>query len=91
MNLHVTMNNKPKDFICQPIDTLLDLLWRESAIHTRALASGDPGKEITLLVERMMLLLCPSLRTKQRRAHEEIFDIGSCGGCRDERGGGVRG
>jgi len=29
VNLHVTINEEPKEFICQPTDTLLDILRRE--------------------------------------------------------------
>jgi len=44
MNLHVTINNEPKDFICQPTDTLLDLLRREDYSGVKVgCSNGDCG------------------------------------------------
>ena len=44
MNLHVTVNNEPKDFICQPTDTLLDILRREGYSGVKVgCSNGDCG------------------------------------------------
>ncbi len=44
MNLHVTINNEPKEFICQPTDTLLDLLRREGYSGVKVgCSNGDCG------------------------------------------------
>ena len=44
MNLHVTINNEPKDFVCQPTDTLLDLLRREGYSGVKVgCSNGDCG------------------------------------------------
>ena len=44
MNLHVTINNEPKDFICQPTDTLLDVLRREGYSGVKVgCSNGDCG------------------------------------------------
>ena len=44
MNLHVTVNNEPKDFVCQPTDTLLDLLRREDYSGVKVgCSNGDCG------------------------------------------------
>ena len=44
MNLHVTINNDPKDFACQPTDTLLDILRREGYSGVKVGSSnGDCG------------------------------------------------
>ena len=44
MNLHVTVNNEPKDFVCQPTDTLLDLLRREDYSGVQVgCSNGDCG------------------------------------------------
>jgi aerobic-type carbon monoxide dehydrogenase small subunit (CoxS/CutS family) len=44
MNLHVTINNEPKEFVCQPTDTLLDLLRREGYSGVKVgCSNGDCG------------------------------------------------
>jgi aerobic-type carbon monoxide dehydrogenase small subunit (CoxS/CutS family) len=44
MNLHVTINNEPKDFVCQPTDTLLDVLRREGYSGVKVgCSNGDCG------------------------------------------------
>ena len=44
MNLHVTINNEPKEFISQPTDTLLDLLRREGYSGVKVgCSNGDCG------------------------------------------------
>ncbi|HTS19316.1 MAG TPA: (2Fe-2S)-binding protein [Verrucomicrobiae bacterium] len=44
MNLHVTVNNEPKDFVCQPTDTLLDVLRREGYSGVKVgCSNGDCG------------------------------------------------
>ena len=44
MNLHVTINNEPKDFVCGPTDTLLDLLRREGYSGVKVgCSNGDCG------------------------------------------------
>ncbi len=44
MNLHVTINNDPKDFACQPTDTLLDILRREGYSGVKVgCSNGDCG------------------------------------------------
>jgi aerobic-type carbon monoxide dehydrogenase small subunit (CoxS/CutS family) len=44
VNLHVTVNNEPKDFVCQPTDTLLDLLRREDYSGVKVgCSNGDCG------------------------------------------------
>jgi aerobic-type carbon monoxide dehydrogenase small subunit (CoxS/CutS family) len=44
VNLHVTINNEPKDFICQPTDTLLDILRREGYSGVKVgCSNGDCG------------------------------------------------
>ena len=44
MNLQVTINEHPKDFICQPTDTLLDVLRREGYSGVKVgCSNGDCG------------------------------------------------
>jgi aerobic-type carbon monoxide dehydrogenase small subunit (CoxS/CutS family) len=44
VNLYVTINNEPKDFACQPTDTLLDLLRREGYSGVKVgCSNGDCG------------------------------------------------
>ena len=44
MNLHVTVNEQPKEFICQPTDTLLDILRREGYSGVKVgCSNGDCG------------------------------------------------
>ncbi len=44
MNLHVTINNEPKDFVCQPTDSLLDVLRREGYSGVKVgCSNGDCG------------------------------------------------
>ena len=44
MNLHVTINEQPKEFICQPTDTLLDVLRREGYSGVKVgCSNGDCG------------------------------------------------
>jgi aerobic-type carbon monoxide dehydrogenase small subunit (CoxS/CutS family) len=44
MNLHVTINNEPKDFVCQPTDSLLDVLRREGYSGIKVgCSNGDCG------------------------------------------------
>ena len=44
MNLHVTINNEPKEFVCLPTDTLLDLLRREGYSGVKVgCSNGDCG------------------------------------------------
>ena len=44
MSLHVTINNDPKDFACQPTDTLLDILRREGYSGVKVgCSNGDCG------------------------------------------------
>jgi aerobic-type carbon monoxide dehydrogenase small subunit (CoxS/CutS family) len=44
VNLHVTINNEPKDFACQPTDTLLDILRREGYSGVKVgCSNGDCG------------------------------------------------
>ena len=44
MNLHVTVNEEPKEFICQPTDTLLDILRREGYSGVKVgCSNGDCG------------------------------------------------
>jgi aerobic-type carbon monoxide dehydrogenase small subunit (CoxS/CutS family) len=44
MNLHVTINEEPKEFICQPTDTLLDVLRREGYSGVKVgCSNGDCG------------------------------------------------
>ena len=44
MNLHVTINTEPKEFVCLPTDTLLDLLRREGYSGVKVgCSNGDCG------------------------------------------------
>jgi aerobic-type carbon monoxide dehydrogenase small subunit (CoxS/CutS family) len=44
VNLHVTINEQPREFICQPTDTLLDVLRREGYSGVKlGCATGDCG------------------------------------------------
>ena len=50
MNLNVTINEEPKEFICQPTDTLLDVLRREGYLGVKVgCANGDCGTCAVLL------------------------------------------
>ena len=50
MNLNVTINEEPKEFICQPTDTLLDVLRREGYSSVKVgCANGDCGTCAVLL------------------------------------------
>ena len=53
MNLHVTVNNEPKDFVCQPTDTLLGVLRREGySSWNQASATGPeaPTRQVALAI-----------------------------------------
>ena len=50
MNLNVTINEEPKEFICQPTDTLLDVLRREGYSSVKVgCSNGDCGVCAVLL------------------------------------------
>ncbi len=78
MNLHVTINNEPKEFVCQPTDTLLDLLRREGYSGVKVgCSNGDCGICAVLLDgQHGQLLRCacralPEQEDRDHRGHRE--------------------
>ena len=78
MNLHVTINNDPKDFACQPTDTLLDILRREGYSGVKVgCSNGDCGICAVLLNGRTVnscVILAAHCHDKKVETIEGIAD-----------------
>jgi aerobic-type carbon monoxide dehydrogenase small subunit (CoxS/CutS family) len=74
MNLHVMINNQPKEFVVQPTDTLLDVLRREGYSSVKVGCSNGDCGICAVLVDGHSVNSCVVLAAHCQDKHIETVE-----------------